>query len=446
MLTTIRSGMEKYFFAISAPNGQPTPFMIGSRVTFSYSGAEQDLESLLRAAWVELRLQQPTVAAVVTDKGKLYRPADSEAVIQEWLDASFRVHDGPPAEDNPESCFARFRQVPHIILHYFPRSRELLIQACHVLIDGIGILYLWDKLFSILATSSLGNSRTTLGTEHALLPPVTTELLGVPSTSPPAGADRANHLVETWAGKTYSTSAAGVPVVRAGQPPSDSYLRRAVRLPPPTTDAVVQACKANGYTVTCAWQAAVLLAMRRHANLHGVETPACATATVTMNLRPHFASSSFDPRSVFAAPYYFAMPFDVDYETTPSFDKLARHNSAYFASALAPGSGDLEMIPACLDLIVGATASESKPPPSSAPVLSSLGIVDKYLRSRYGAWEVTDFWLADTTTTEMSLVFLWTFHGEMVLSMSPNARYMTTDMADQFLAEVRDIMVKELNV
>ncbi|KAI0159188.1 hypothetical protein BJ166DRAFT_626342 [Pestalotiopsis sp. NC0098] len=404
-------GMEKYFFAISAPNGQPTPFMIGSRVAFSYSGAEQDLENLLRAAWVELRLQQPTVAAVVTGKGKLYRPAASEAVIQEWLGVSFRVHDGPPAEDNPEACFARFRQVPYIILHYFPRSRELL--------DG---------------------------SRHALLPPVTTELLGVPSTSPPAGADRANRLVGTWAGKTYSASAAGVPVTNAGQPPGDSYLRREVRLPRPTTDAVVRACKRNGYTVTCAWQAAVLLAMRRHKNLHGVETPSCATATVTMNLRPHFSSPSFDPRTTFAAPYYFAMPFDVDYETTPSFEKLARHNSTYLASALTPGSGDLEMIPACLDLIVGATASESKPPPSSAPVLSSLGIIDNYLRSQHGAWEVTDFWLADTTTTEMSLIFLWTFHGEMVLSMSPNARYMMTDMADQFLAEVRDIMVKELNV
>lgn len=439
--------MEKYFFAISAPDGQPTPFMIGSRVAFSYSGAEQDLESLLRAAWVELRLQQPMVAAVVTDKGKLYRPADSEAVVQEWLGVSFRVHDGPPAEDNPESCFARFRQVPQIILHYFPRSRELLIQACHVLIDGIGVLYLWDRFFSILATPS-PNKRSAPGTESALLLPVTTELLGVPSTSSPAGADRANRLVGTWAGKTYSQDAAGIPVVHAGQPPGDSYLRREVRLPRPTTDAVIQACKAKGYTVTCAWQAAVLLAMRRHANLHGVEEPACATATVTMNLRPHFSSSpaSFDPRSAFAAPYYFAMPFDVDYETPPSFDKLARHSSAYFASALSPGSGDLEMIPAYLDLFVGATASESKPPPSSAPILSSLGVVDKYLWSRHGAWEIADFWLADTTTTEMSLVFLWTFRGKMVLSMSPNRRYMTTDTADQFLAEVRDIMVKELNI
>ncbi|KAK6192930.1 putative secondary metabolism biosynthetic enzyme [Pestalotiopsis sp. IQ-011] len=413
-------GMEKYFFAISAPDGQPTPFMIGSRV--------------------------PTVAAVVTDKGKLYRPADSEAVVQEWLSVSFRVHDGPPAEDNPESCFARFRQVPHIILHYFPRSRELLIQACHVLIDGIGALYLWDRFFSILATPS-PSKRSAPGTESALLLPVTTELLGVPSTSSPAGADRANRLVGTWAGKTYSQDAAGIPVVHAGQPPGDSYLRREVRLPRPATDAVVRACKRNGYTVTCAWQAAVLLAMRRHANLHGVEEPACASATVTMNLRPHFSSSaSFDPRSAFAAPYYFAMPFDVDYETSSSFDKLARHSSAYFHSALAPGSGDLEMIPAYLDLLVGATASESKPPPSSAPILSSLGVVDNYLRSRPGTWEIAGFWLADTTTTEMSLVFLWTFRGEMVLSMSPNARYMTTDMADHFLAEVRDIMVKELNI
>lgn len=436
--------MEKYFFAISAPEGQPTPFMIGSRVAFSYSGAEGDVKTMLRAAWLKMRTKQPTVAAVVTDQGKLYKPAD-DAVIEEWLKQSFVVHD---PENDPESCFSQFRQVPHIILHYFPRTRELLLQACHVLVDGIGVLYLWNEFFVTLASSTEPLGRPEFGSEHALLPPTTTELLGVSKTSSEAGQKRANDLVGNWAGKTYSPSTAGVPVVAAGQPPADAYLRRQVRIPRPATASIIRTCEQRGFTVTCAWQAAVLLAMRRHPNPQGCAEPTCATATVTMNMRPHFRGRDFDPRKDFVAPYYFAMPYDIAYDddAASSFDELARYNRAYFKSALTPESGDLEMIPAYLDLFVGATEAEKPPVPSSAPVLSSLGVVDKYLQAVHGPWQITDFWLADTTTTEMSLVFLWTWDGEMVLSMSPNAKYMTEDMADRFLSEVRDIMMDGLNV
>ncbi|KAK6085536.1 hypothetical protein SCUP234_01756 [Seiridium cupressi] len=433
-------GIENYFYAVSAPEGHATPFMIGSRVKFSFNGGEKDIMPSLQRAWVEMRLKQPTLAAIATEKGKLYKTADTSEV-ESWLKSSFKVH---THGEDPESYFEQFLQVPYMILHYFPSSNELLLQACHILIDGIGVLYFWNEFFSTLESSQQPTDHSQFGSEYARLPPTVTELLSLPDESPPSGQQRATELVTKWAEKAYAKDAAGVPVRDATSAPANHCFRREIKLSSGTTRAIIETCKKNGYTVTCAWQAAVILAMQQHKSINGLD-PKSATAAIPMNLRNYFPET-FDARRDFAAPYYITMLFQVDYDGDgSSFENLAKFKSSYFRTTLAPDSGDFEMLPAYIDMSVGGAKADA-PPPSSAPVLSSMGLVDRYLGTKHGRWTVDDFWIADTTTLPMCVVFLWTFNGQMVLSLSPNAAYMTREMADGFLKQVQHILLDNLGL
>jgi hypothetical protein len=102
-------------------------------------------------------------------------------------------------------------------------------------------------------------------------------------------------------------------------------------------------------------------------------------------------------------------------------------------------------------------AQVNGPPPSSIPLLSSVGVLDKYLGREFGEpergpgrgrgrWLIEDVWIAMTMLSAEIVAWLWSWDGEVTLSASWNEAYYTEEEAGRFLALLREELLTGLAV
>jgi hypothetical protein len=95
--------------------------------------------------------------------------------------------------------------------------------------------------------------------------------------------------------------------------------------------------------------------------------------------------------------YHCAWPLSITIKNR-LFDDITGELSRIYRRLLSDALADAERLQAYVYLTSRVFAST--PPPSSTPVLSSLGVADRFLRHSFRSeWELTDYWLADTMLT-----------------------------------------------
>ncbi|KPM43912.1 hypothetical protein AK830_g2614 [Neonectria ditissima] len=419
-------GMESFYASITTPDGQVGHWIICCVVQFEYLGQPIDLEKTLRDGWISLRHKYPGLASTVSGNTRVCE-APEEANIDEWTKKTFRVDEDTTAEQ----LFARLRSISSITLHYLPKTRELVINAPHSLIDGRGVIYLYNALFSQLA-----NPQGTTGNITGL-PPTENKLLGLNSVSSEQNIQAAQNLLSRFANPKLPVR---MPNVNFDQTPGDAA-RAQLKIPSGATAAIVAACKERGFTVTAAWHAALILAVREIQAAAGEDGSAFTTFT-NFDLRRWFPES-FDAAGIFAGPYHIALPVSVDLDGK-EFVEIARDLSKNYKDPMAFAQGDLNFIPptiaACEEIF------KMGPAPSSTPVLSSMGVIDNYLKRNQGDWKICEYWLADTMLSAEIQSFLWTWREELVLSGSYNAAYYETQEVDRFLEAIKEKLLQGLGI
>lgn len=246
--------MESFYLAMATPEGQPVHWMIASCISIAYHGADMaDTERSLRQAWETVRRDLPGVAAV-TDPASRELVFNEEIAAKNWLQKSFQIHDDTSADE----LLSEFKSQFHITLHFLRSTNQVMIQAPHTLVDGRGILYLYDALFKALSGQSRHESASGSKPEIPNLAKSYDKWLGLltsPSERNSKDAEVLFHRV------MLQQKPIQLPGVDFGAS-SGKSVHRDLELTQETTSAIIKACKKKGISVTSALHAALARATR----------------------------------------------------------------------------------------------------------------------------------------------------------------------------------------
>lgn len=304
--------------------------------------------------------------------------------------------------------------------------------------DGIGALHLLHQVFKALAEPR----SVVFGTESKNLSPGLFDATGTSTSVTPEIEEAVANMVTKLVDNQPSL---GLRTIASNQIPG-STRRRELRFGTQRTYAAVKACKDRGIGVTAAVHAALIIATQQFA------PPELAarkyTSWCVFDLRP-YCQPPYDSASYPVASYHGGILASI---APSSFLPNALELQSIYKRSWHPSQSDLLATLSHITETMAPMMSQPPPsniPPPSEPVLSSLGVVDRYIHSRYGdkvEVEVKDFWLAVETLTRQVEVHVWTFQGNLTLSACFNEQFYEAKFIEGFLAKIQAILFHELNI
>ena len=409
---------------------------------FEMKASPQDTELALRHAWKTMRCDHPQLACVVYEETKIYEVPDSTA-LKIWLDETFII---APASATKQELLASFRPSARATLHFLPSTSEIIIHSSHWRIDFVGALSLVQNFFSAIAEPR----EVQFGDEGRNLSPSRDKAANYSilddSRSPALVKEREKAAADLVMQLLSNLPSIGLPMQNSNQTPGSTH-RSEVVLGPGPTSIIVSTSKKRGLTVTTALHAALVVALQQV-----TPVPPSSSSKYTswgvFNVRPLLKAPFNDPSIHPVAAHIVGLPLALH---TSTYANLALQLKQFYKQHLPP-SADSHIRD---DVLVSFTsqmadiAGQSSPvdvPAPSEPVLSSIGVVDGYLKSKYGEIEVKDFWLGVETTTPQIVCYLWTWQGKMTLSACYNETFYDEPFVLGFLERVIKILFTELAI
>ncbi|KAJ5713478.1 uncharacterized protein N7483_010659 [Penicillium malachiteum] len=451
------NGLEGFFHVMESTSSSHCEgrqhFTIFSRLKIDIQSLATDLEvqDKLRYAWKQLRYEQPQIAVTTEGFDKIYEVPD-EAGIESWLDRTFIVSDVIDG-DVIGNEGATIKQAT---LYYLPEASQLVLRAAHSIIDGVGTILLWDSYLTALFNPN-PNLKFGSGEECLRLPPSLDVALGHPETLPEETVAKGMELF----GEAVSLMPGVGPVNKVGTVPSGPSQRRESEYSKKTTKAIVEACKQNGYSVTAAIHAAFVLTIVKHADPAQLSDPKSSKyVTVnSFNLRSHLPESY----SQFAAAvYYTTWPLIVDRPDKFKFEELVRLIDEKYKTSFNDNPENIALCGAVNNALcdIVKTPEFWAAPPSRDALVSSLGIVERYLQQSYtpadeaspdnknGITKVTveDFKFGTETILGQSMLFLYTFRDRLRVVFGFNEAYEDESHVQTYLEDMQSILLEGLQV
>ncbi|QPG96720.1 hypothetical protein C2857_005087 [Epichloe festucae Fl1] len=133
-----------------------------------------------------------------------------------------------------------------------------------------------------------------------------------------------------------------------------------------------------------------------------------------------------------------ALPFVVHCDQGSSFESISRGLQYEYKHPFSFANDDLGCLGPGMAVYGQMVAGGQVPPSSSTPYLSSMGVVDHILDSRYGDWELSKYWVSSTMTTGDFQVYLWTWRDQMVFSACYNDAFYESSRVNPILEAIRD--------
>lgn len=435
------NGMEKFFTVMentsSAICESRRQFTIFSRLKIELQLPDAVVEDSLRYAWKQVRYEQPQIAVISEGFNKVYEVPD-EADLQSWLNKTFIVSD----EIDGEVFGKEAKPTEQPTLYYLPKTAQIILRASHSVIDGIGTVLLWHTYLTALTNPK---PDIVFGNEAARLPPPLEIALGQQDVLP----------AETVAKGVQITSEAlslmpGIgPVNLIGTVPAGPTQRREFEFPSQTTKAIVQACRRNGYSVTAAVHAAFALTVVKHADATQLTEDSNYVTVNSFNLRPHLPEP-YNTSKYAAALYYSIWPLILKRpenfkDVVCAIDKLYKttfNDNAENVALCGPVTNAL------CEIVQSAEFWAA--PPARDALVSSLGIIERYLQQSYASNDnsrrviVEDFKLGTEIVLGHSMFFIYTFRNRLRLVFSFNESYEAESDVQQYLEDVQNILLEEL--
>lgn len=402
-------------------------------IAFSSPASKKEMVPLLEQAWTAMRHRFPTITAQVEEGRMVYRSlADDE--LAPWLSGSFCVHTGGTVDE----VFANLTRPAAIALHYFPDSSNLMLQSPHTHIDGRGACALWQALFETMSDSRTSKHLGS-GQDIQHLPPADDRLFPLNKEPSEKLQDHAEEAVRHFG----SESAIGIPTVDKKAAPAANR-RVLVKLSRSSTQAVIDACKAHKLSVTSIWHAANALSIAKlQSNAASADTVFCPLSVFDVR---QFARTPYstDEFTVLMAANTFPIPV-IDPASRSLID-LAQDIQAQYRQTFS-GEGGTDLIKSYAAAMRALAMSGGPKAPNSAPIISSMGVIERFLKTSYaGGWSIDDFWVAETMAKSWPLSLLWTFDGRLTFSASYNEAHYAPDTVNAFVEGVKGEMLKGLGV
>lgn len=429
-----------------------------------FTCSKDNIEEALRSAWTALRYEFPGLG-VVTDGAskKIYHAADAQSVSQ-WVDKTFFV-ELQRSSSEVIAAIEKPRDLP--CLYFLPATSEIVFLTSHWRADAKGTVILLNRLFSLLAQSSEQQQQSALITsEIEKLSPSLEDAAGSPTTSTPEmEAFSAEHIAQFHknAVQTGGFEYKPGPTLLPGNP-----AHQTLALTSESTSRLVKACSARNITVTAALHAALTEAvfLQGSSDMREVES---LTMVLPIDLRPYLQQryrgadhacqtytgsitprvlrqSNFAERTAQLSEFYRN---SIDPKLIEALRPIYKfHADALFGRRPPPPSSQ----PAPTNGTNGSSSSNgtpaAPPKPPSGVTINSLGILENSFTGDYNQGTVTvdRFRFGVAMMTRQTMLYAWTFRGQMTLSMEYNEVYYEAEDIRMKMLFLQQVLEKELAV
>ena len=395
---------------------------------------EAEFESpvdVLKRVWRQMRFSYPQIASYIEHDTLIYETPDPEA-LQAWLAATLKIESSNQTRDN---LIATFKPQQLASLHYLPYSSEVLFHTPHWRIDGVGLLQFLDSFFAAMSDPV----PVQFGNEFRNLTVSLDEAAQVPKEKTQAMNEASAALLNQFLGNLPSIGLA----TPSDQLPAATHWI-STDLGPQSTSAIAAACKDQEFSVTAAIHAAVVCATQAMAD--PARQADKYTTFTFFDLRKHLAPN-YREKSQAMSICHIGLP--ATFQPT-DFANNARELKRIYARPLsAPGENNVfDILPSYVGMVTGMVSGP--PPPGVLPAtegnLSSLGLIDSYLKPSYGTIQITDFCLGVEMLTQIPMVHAWTRQGRMKFNLSYNESFFKPEIAQMFLDAVVTALSQGLGV
>ncbi|RBR11226.1 uncharacterized protein FIESC28_09110 [Fusarium coffeatum] len=444
---------------------------IYTALKLSFPSSVADPVPHIRTAWAATAKHHPQLGSVLNLQNHSHKSGKTPAILiptydaEEWLGKAFRVDH---KATNATALFELAKDEEYATCTWIPFSSQVLFQTSHWRMDGGSAMTIAVNFLHVVSQS------LAKGTDAAL--DSFTSPVGDGSIAPnvdwilDAFSDEAStpDYMRKAADAMYTDMLAGAPSValppREGSGdaiPGDST-RATLSFGKETTSRLLAGSKAKGLTISLATHAAIIRCSARYP-----QHPLCKSygRFAPVDIRKNFPSPYNTPQYSIGE-YCAAFPvivLDVVNENK-TFNQVCQElqksygrarNSGFKDDAGQPVStADLgaPFIRRILDLV-------NTPPPPDMPTVqavdfASMGLVEKVLDRTYpisggqseGEVVVEDFWLGTQMIAKAVQCHGWTFRDQFVLTASWNKSYYDRDFIERFLGEVKEEMIRGLEV
>jgi hypothetical protein len=396
--------------------------------------SENENISALRRAWIQVRYQHPLIAASLNGDSHSYHvPSDTD--IESWVSETFLVHEGKTARDF--LLTVPFKE--HSSLHFFPSSSEILMRTHHWTIDGIGALHLIDRFFTYL---SVDGPVPSFGLETTRLAPSYLEAAGLPTKPSASSETKAQNVFMNYVSKLPSV---GLPIQPLTVPGGTKVVK--LTSSPSTLSLILTATRKQNIGLAAAVQSALVLATRERAPaaLSKQNFSTIAFFNHRKHLKAPYTDSASWPMAVWMVGLPISQP-EADFATT------AKSMQDIYGQDMAINNCEAiewyDGFCARMVKVLSSPMPEGVAPPSQ-PQLSSIGLVDGLVKSRYDGKRGLDVKSVEPVLDNMAaamIVFQWSFGGTWYLNGCYNEKIYTDADAEAFLKRVKEILFSELGV
>ncbi|KAH8178658.1 hypothetical protein LIA77_00177 [Sarocladium implicatum] len=450
-------------FLIMAELGTPLQknhWSINSAVKLCFPSNITDPIPYLQQAWLATRKQQPIIAAVAASED----PSDPMAVgrqitvppldIKKFLEDTFFVHNGDVKDATALAKSMLSSQYGTI--HWIPATSELFINVCHWQFDGMGVVMLWSCFLDFLASFVRDGLDANVNDKSNFVQTID-ELMDSPmdeESTPKSLRDAADAMIGTF---LQGMPGIGLPL-KSGKDaiPGDTF-RRELVIDEETSDKIFEACKKSDYSVSAMVQTALLKVVGGYE-----QHPAAKhySVMIPVDLRrylpkPHNAASHAGGTRLSGWPLLVENVSDKSFaDMAPGVNELYRKD---YSNVMKDDQGeDMGLVKYTAPYarrIMGLYTAEPPPemPPRTTPVISSLGLVEKYIKPEYDvgggqSLGVGSFWLSVEMLGQDQYIHVWTFRGKLHLQMSANSTHYDAEFLDDELEKVKTELVKGLGI
>ena len=391
----------------------------------------------LKNAWVTMRYDHPEIASKAEGDTKIYQVPDALA-LDSWLQETFVVATDTSIVDDIVACVQ-----PQALatIYFLPRSWEVLLHTSHWRMDGNGAISFLNNFFGAISKPR----PVMFGDEGKNLSPSRDEVASF--TIAGNGSDEnqikraVSEMISTY---TDNLPSMGLPVNSQTAMPQGTR-RLEQQFDTEMTSKIVSACKELDCSVTMAVNSALIQATQQLASdAHSANK---YVSFVTSSLRPGLPSPFNDSATYATSLYVMGIPLVISPST---FAQNIAQLRDFYKRPLPPSPAST-LAPLTIPFTKGMMELMSQPPNSdivhaTEPVLSSLGIVDRWLDSVHGDVEIISFSLGVEIDSMQVVCHLLTWRGRMLLSACYNEAFYETRFVRDFLTSTRAILLAELGI
>ena len=446
---------------------------------------EQRVENAFRAAWRRLCSDHPTIASFVEyDRStktcrKVYerfKSDDQSKGEPEWLESSFKTIDNNQSglefanADPPIQQHATLYLIKPPVRAEASSSRyirrDVVFRCPHVTIDGIGTLMLLDNLMAHTAKAyklQEASSNISPEPETSKLSPPLRIAASIPSNASPIQLDRLSETNAAESALRKDVELLSIPFNRDAILPRESR-RVAIHLGKKEARGLSERCKALGISVTHAFHAGIVLALRNIAERRDRERNARYVNYCLVNLRQQCrppCGSSRHAVSVYHSVPGNSLAIDVTIPAKGSPSPRESRSSDDFHSIVAQVKGyylgvksDLEFVAMTPLVFKGFTLPYPEelhckvPPPNQSPSvsISSMGVIDNLMRLEHSPFTINAPWVTGNEYGTGVGVFLGSWRGEMSLSATFNVAFHEEAKILEFLNDTKNVVSVGLGI